>query len=372
MNYITHFQKSRSTKIGSSDVPALIQHPEKSESLAGYGRTALTVYEEKIGIRDREPAGNPAEVGHHMEPYALQKFIRNHYDDKTADKFFRGFMLCELDKTKDGYPTAAATQTTDFLHHTEAVTDYSVSHADCVNIVKPTFLESKNSGFWPSRRTDDPYTGYDKTIKGHQGIPLRNFFQVQHGTAVYQEVYGIKFTTANLILVSEGNTYEWEIRIDTKIQERVLELCSYMKVCIDKKIPPKKLAMNVSDIKVMYPKLNEDFRLVSGEELTSAVEAAKKQKEAAEQLKAWKQKKEDAEAALSILLQDNKKLQGIIDGEIQDIAVWQERSAGERIIGLKELKELDSGERLYKYMKKNGLIKVGEDSRSVKVKLKGE
>ena len=127
--------------------------------------------------------------------------------------------------------------------------------------------------------------------------------------------------------------------------------------------------MNVSDIKVMYPRLNEDFRLISGDELNSAIEAAKKAKEAAEQLKAWKQKKEDAEAALSILLQDNKKIQGIVSGEIIDIAAWQEKSGGERIIGLKDLKALDSGERLYKYMKKNGLIKVGEDSRFVKVKL---
>jgi len=76
MNYITDFQKSRSTKIGSSDVPALIQHPEKSESLAGYGRTALTVYEEKIGIRERDPVGFPAQMGHVVEPYALQEFIR--------------------------------------------------------------------------------------------------------------------------------------------------------------------------------------------------------------------------------------------------------------------------------------------------------
>lgn len=370
MNYITHFTKSRSTKIGSSDVPALIQHPEKSESLAGYGRTALTVYEEKLGIRDREPAGNPAEVGHHMEPYALQKFIRTHYDDKIADKFFRGFMLCELDKTKDGYPTATATQTTKFLHHTEASTDYSVSHADCINEKEGILIEAKSSGFWPSRRTDDPYKGYDSTVKGHQGIPLHVFYQMQHQAAIYQEVYGVKTKQAFLVLISEGNYYEWEIRIDTKIQERLLELCSYMKTCIDKRIPPKKLAMNVSDIKVMYPKLNEDFRLVSGDELTTAVEAAKKAKEAAEQLKAWKQKKEDAEAALSIILKDNKKLQGIIDGEIQDIAAWQEKSGGERILGLKEIKSLDGGDRLYKYMQKNGLIKIGEGSRFVSVKLK--
>jgi hypothetical protein len=375
MNYITAFAKSRSTKIGSSDVPALIQHPEKSESLAGYGRTALTVYEEKIGIRERELASEPAEFGHIIEPYAIMKFIRKYVDDKTADKFLRGCLLCDFDRTKDGYPTAAATQTTDFLHHTEAVTDYSVSHADCINISDPQnaiLIEAKTSGFWPARRTDDPYKGYDKEVKGHRGIPLSVFYQVQHQAAIYQEVYGIKVKIANLILISEGQYYEWEIRIDTRIQERLVELCSYMKTCIDKKIPPKKLAMNVSDIKVMYPKLNEDFRLVSGDELASAVEAANKAKEAAEQLKAWKQKKEDAEATLSIFLKDNKKLQGIIDGEITDIAAWQSREGGERIIGLKELKELDSGERLYKYMKKNGLIKVGGDSRFVRVKLKEE
>jgi hypothetical protein len=369
MNFITDFQKSRKSLIGSSDVPALIQHPEHMESLAGYGRTALTVYEEKTGLREREPAGEPAEFGHILEPYVIMKFIRKHANEQTAKKFLRGFLLCELDKTESGYPTAAQTQTTDFLHHTEAVTDYSVSHADCINIKDGILDEAKTSGFWPARRGNDPYKGYDKELKGHQGIPLANFFQIQHQAAIYQEVYGVKIGKAFLSLASEGIYYEWEIRIDTRIQERILELCSYMKKCVDKRIPPKKLAMNATDIKIMYPRLNEDFRIVSGDELNIAVNAARMSREAAEQIKAWEQKEEDAKNALSVILKDSAKIQGIIDGEIMDIAAWQEKAGGERLIGLKDLKAMEDP-RLYRYMVRNGLIKIGEGSRFIKVKLK--
>ena len=61
--YITDFYKSRGSRIGASDVPALIPHPDRpSESLAGYGQTAVTLYEEKVGLRKREPAGFAAEM----------------------------------------------------------------------------------------------------------------------------------------------------------------------------------------------------------------------------------------------------------------------------------------------------------------------
>ena len=36
MNYITDFHKSRSGKIGSSDISACLQHPENTGSIAGY------------------------------------------------------------------------------------------------------------------------------------------------------------------------------------------------------------------------------------------------------------------------------------------------------------------------------------------------
>jgi hypothetical protein len=97
-----------------------------------------------------------------------------------------------------------------------------------------------------------------------------------------------------------------------------------MKQCIDRDIPPRELAMNQSDIKAMYPKLNEDFRIISGDELQMAINAARQAREAGEQGKAWKAKKEDAENALAVLLKDVKILRGLVDDEIVDLAAWQD------------------------------------------------
>ena len=51
-----------------------------------------------------------------------------------------------------------------------------------------------------------------------------------------------------------------------------------MKKCIDTDTPPKMLAMNQDDIKIMYPKLDEDFRIISGDELQVALHAIEQRK----------------------------------------------------------------------------------------------
>lgn len=372
MKYITDFHKSRTGKLGASDIPTLIKHPERYDSLQGYGNTPLTLWQEKIGLRKREIAEYPAHMGHMLEPIVLYEFIRQNDTPEKADLFYKGYILCEADKTTDGYPTAPNTQYTEYLHHTEADNDFSVAHADCVKTTDTgyTLIEAKSANYWASRRKDDKYSGYDFDLDTHHGIPLKHFFQVQFQAALYQEVYGKRIDDGWLALLCDTNTFaQWHIRSDRRIQERLLELAYYMKKCIDKRVPPKNLAMNKTDIQIMYPKLDEDFRVVSGDELDMARKAAIEAQEAKAQLKAWKQKKEDAENALSVLLKNGKVLKGVVDGELQDIATWQERSGGERLVGLKEI---EKDKRLYRYCKKNGLIKEVDGSRFIKVKFKGE
>lgn len=370
MNYITNFTKSRSTKIGASDIPTLIQHPEKYESLAGYGNTPLTLWQEKTGQKQRDPAGYAAHIGHMLEPIILYEWIKKHADKETADKFYKGYLLCELDKTQDGYPTAKSTQNTEFLHHTEASNDFAVAHTDMINKSGTVTVEAKSANYWSSRRNDDPYTGYDFDIEGHQGIPLRNYYQIIFQMAIYNEVYKFQVNDAYLALLTDTNTYgEWHIKRNVRIEERLLELAYYMNQCINKNIPPKNLAITRKDIEIMYPKINEDFRHVSGDELTVALEAAKKGKEALKQIKAWKQIEEDSKNALAVILKDAKILKGMIDGEIIDIAGWTERKGSERLIAYSEVVK---DKRLYNYMKRNNLITKIEDSRFVSIKFKEE
>lgn len=368
MNYITNFTKSRSTKIGASDIPILIQHPDRYESLAGYEQTPLTLWQEKTGQKQRDPAGYPAHIGHMLEPIVLYEWISKHIDKETADKFYKGYLLCELDKTNDGYPTATSTQNTDFLHHTQAGNDFAVAHTDMVNIINPIIVEAKSANYWSIKRRDDLYIGYDFNIQGHQGIPLRNYYQVQFQMAIYNEIYGLQIDEAYLCLLCDTNTYgEWQIKRNIRIHERLLELAYYMHQCIEKRIPPKNLAMSRKDIEIMYPKIDEDFRHVSGDELSIAIEAAKKGREAKKQIKAWQQIEEDSKNALAVLLKNAKVLKGMIDGEIVDLAAWQNKSGYEKLIAYSEIQK---DKRLYNYMKRNGLITKTEDSRFVSIKFK--
>ena len=49
--FIGDFVEDRARRIGASDIPALIPNPENgTETLAGYGRTPVTVWQEKKGI----------------------------------------------------------------------------------------------------------------------------------------------------------------------------------------------------------------------------------------------------------------------------------------------------------------------------------
>ncbi len=372
MRYIANFSKSRKNKIGASEISILIKHPNKYESLAGYGQTPQTLYQIKKGLIEKPQAGYEAHMGNVLEPIVLYEFISQRDKESIAKKTLQGYMLCEFDKQRDGYPTAPQTQYTNYLHHTESENEFAVAHADCIKESKNeyTIIEAKTAKYWSSKRRDDVYSGYDFDMAGHQGIPLRNYFQIQFQAAIYQEEYGKKIDNAFLALLCDTSRFNvWEIKIDRRVQERTLELAHYFHMCMKKNKPPKELAMNKTDIAILYPKLDEDFVVISGEELQFALQAAQEGIEADRQMKAWKQKKEDAENALSIFLKNAKVLRGIVDSELQDIATWQERSGGERLVGLSEIKK---DKRLYNYCKKNKLIKEIESSRFIKIKYKGE
>ena len=244
MNYITNFTHARATLIGSSDIVACLQHPEKHESLAGYERTAITVYKEKRGEIPRTPAGLPADIGHELELLALQKAIEQieTVNGETPDaikslinRFRRGYQLAEINTTIDNdgdvtYQNAEQFQNTEWLHHTEATTIDSVLHADCINIADPEnaiIIEAKiATSSWSAKRGDDPYKGYDFELEGRMGIPLRHYMQVEHQCAVYNQCYGIKIKRAYLALICDGKFYLFSWKPDVKIQERLLELSS--------------------------------------------------------------------------------------------------------------------------------------------------
>ena len=408
--FITDFHKSRAGRIGASDIPALIPHPIKQvESLSAYtdekhirhAMTALDLYNAKVN-NTFSPSGFAAEMGHWLEGRALYEFIADNIDKTIAKDFLRGYMMhkIEQDNSSDCV-NPEPFNNTPFKHNTEVQNDYAVAHADClyvlegkgmninpyikkaivendtnailksngmtIDLSKPFLIEAKSARYFSARRKDDPYTGYDFTLSGFQGIPLKTYFQVQF----QMHLYGVDTCYVVLIFDTSSKHY-WQIKANKKHQLELEQLARYMKKCIDDKTPPNNLLMNAKDIQSLYPEIKEDFRELKNDELTEVLKIAMEELEASEQEKEWKRKKEAAADQLSIHLKDTKVLKGNIDGVIMDIAKWKDTGGSERIMGLADISKREDGSTIEKYLRKKKLIKTSEEKRkpSVVIKLK--
>jgi len=397
--YISNdFHEKRSTRIGASEVACLIPNPEKpNESLAGYDSTAVTLWQEKTGRKERQISGLPAEMGHWNEVKAIELFIRG-IDPAMAREYLRDRTIFGI---TDGDSHPQHFQHTPWKHNTQWYNDQFIVHCDgiyepwgyresqdlitpslvdnwgpqsvdahgyTIDLSTPHLIEAKNHGYFAARRPENSIvTGYDFDLKGWQGIPLKEYVQCQFQMA------NMDVDTNYLCLLTDhalGTFHVWEIRRDRKTGDQLIDLASRFAWHVKHDDPPKEMAMNSLDIQALYPKIWEDFYFEGDPEKRQAIiEAAKAQVHAAEQEKAWKQKKDDASDALSVYLADNKELRIELDGEIRTVAKWVERKGGERIAGLKEIAK---DEKAYRYLKRKGFVNQGEDSRYVKVNLREE
>ena len=385
-SFITDFEKSREKKIGASDIPALIPHPLRpTESLAGYGQTAITLYEEKIGVRPRTPAGFSAAMGHYLEPIILREFINDVLDKKVADEFYKGYMENELALMSGLWKPASLYNKTQFYHHTEATTEYGVAHADCVyeppsvragnwevkiadsdltvDLSKLFLIQAKSAQYWATLRRDDRFSGYDFSMSEWQGIPLKHYMQMQYEMSLY----GADVSYL-VLLYNTSEKHYWQVKANKKHQASLLETAELMKKCIDKKKPPRELAMNATDIRKLYPDIKEDFTELIGDELTRAIDIAKEYNKAVAQEKIWKEKKEDAENAIAILLKDQRRIRGLVDDKMQTIAEWKSTGGFEKIKALKEIKSEYSD--IYEYLKNNEMIEFANSNEKPAIKLK--
>jgi len=393
------FLEKRSRRVGASDIAALIPNPERpNESLSGYDRTAVTVWEEKTGRRPHDPAGLPAEMGHWNEVKAIELFIRG-IDKKTALDYKQKRLQYEI--LVEEYPdrfNANDYNITPFRHTTQWHNDQFICHPDgiydpsCVwyadgitykkaelaekrdahgytiDLSTPFLVEAKNSGYWPAhRREGSLVSGYDFDLKTWQGIPLKHYVQIQFQLAC------LDVEVCYLPLLYDASSFHvWEIRRDRKVGDQLIDLAGRMAWHIKHDEPPKEMAMNAVDIAALYPTLTDDFRMLPEDATDAAIEAARKYRAAKAQEKAWKQKADDAQDALACYLKDTKEIRAMRGGEIIPIARWVERNGSERVMGLKEIGKLPDGEALAGTLRAAGAIKQGEASRYVGVMFKDE
>ena len=387
-----NFFEKKSTRIGASEISACLPNPEKpTESLAAWtdssGKrqcpTALTIWEKKTGRTKGSPSGVAAEMGHWIEPKDMQIFIRSIFGDDIADDWLYKRMIFELlnekyQRTKQGLPPDPRDyQEGTILHNTQIYTDEMITHPDGIykpedtisdrwtgiahnlkiDLFKPFLIEAKSANFFAAKRPkDSKVSGYDFDLKTWQGIPLKNYVQIQFQLAM------LDVDVCYLPLISNTSNFAvWEIKADRKRQNLLIDMAGRLAWHIKKDIAPKEMAINLSDIKKLYPTITEDFAYVTGEEREKAVEFAKKERQATAQLKIWKGKKQEASDSLGVLLKDR----GELKDENGSICKWTHRKGAEKIKALKALKKENELE--YRYLKRKGLLTTGDDSKYVNV-----
>lgn len=383
------FFEQRSKRIGASEVSALIPNPEKpNESLAGYDRTAVTVWQEKTGRKAPDPAGLPAEMGHWNEVKAIELFLRG--IDPEMSREYRASRL-RFERAQEDAPATSPRdyQTTPLRHNTQWYNDSFIVHPDgiweppksrgilyepggdtahgyAIDLAEPFLVEAKTASYWAAkRRAGSLVSGYDFDLRTWQGIPLKHYVQIQFQLAC------MDVEVAYLPLLYDSASFHvWEIRRDRKTGDQLIDLAGRMAWHIQHDEPPKELAINALDISTLYPTLSDDFSFTTDPaEREALLTAARAAQRAAGQEKVWKAKKEDANDALAVLLKDRKELRIELDGEVVPVVKWIEKKGGERIAGLKEIAKTPGAEDTVRAL---GLVKQGEPSRYVTVCLKEE
>ncbi len=376
------FLKTRSGRIGASDLPKMIPNPEKpTESLAGYEQTAITLYQEKIGLKKRDPAGLPAEMGHYLEAKDLELFIRYYASADAAKQFLTDVLTYEHTAERVGLDKVnpANYQNTAFRHHTQFYRDDMICHPDAiydpvevmpkkrshdvtVTFDEPFIIEAKSAGYWSAHRPEGSIVrGYDPELKTWQGIPLKHYVQIQFQLAL------LEIKTAYLPLLYNTNQFDvWKINANKKHQGRFIDLAGKMAWHIKNRKSPGDMAMNAQDIIDSYPELGKDFVILNGEERDSAIEIAKKYKQAVTQRKRWEAAEKDAKDAMSVMLKDRPELR---DGD-GIISKWNKTNTGEKITKLSEIRAEDLA--TYRYLKRKGHLVPPKIGRTVSIPWKGD
>ena len=381
------FLKERVRRIGASDIPALIPNPEKpTESLAGYGRTPITVWQEKTGRRTREPAGIAAEMGHYLEAKSIEFFIRDFYGDETAKEHMRNRQALEFTSSnvKDFNAGHVGFQQTPFYHHTQFYRDGMIVHADAVydppsiiynpakitkhgitaDLTKPFVIEAKYATYWAAKRPEGSVvTGYDFKLNSWQGVPMKHYIQIQFQLAL------LEIDTGYLALCYPADPkvfFVWQIRANAKHQGVCIDLAGKLNYHIEHDTPPGDLAMNAEDIIAMYPTLGDDFVIINGEERDKAVEIARTFRNAEKQLKRWGEIKKDALDAMAVLLKDRQEIR---DGE-GPIGKWRISKGYEKVLALSKIKA--EYPLVYRYLKRKEVLETTSDSRTPAIAWKGD
>lgn len=292
---ITDFHGARSKGVGSSDIPTLALLNKR------YGQTPLTLWYEKTGRAQREPAGPRAYWGKVLEGVILAEWIRRRYGDEAATEYARY-------KARGMSSGPFKTETECF--HPER--PYCLAHSDL--LVDPfstqfvedreserEIVEAKSAGLFSATRRDDGDYGYSRKDFSLSGIPMSVFLQVQW----QGYCYGVDQLRV-AALIDTGDYREYEGKADPRTQEKLLTLAERFWLCVESDTPPKPETW--ADVSLLWPGVEETTAMVGGDAEMQAREMVSRYARASSRIKEAEGEKDEIKDALGILMGGNKIL----------------------------------------------------------------
>lgn len=320
---IKDFHTSRSTGVGSSDIPILAGLYRRN------GSTSLTVWEGKTWRRDPWQGNERTRVGKDLEAYVLMRFVEEKYGPEVAYNFY---MAKLRDKSVGPFKS-----NTECRHHERA---YCLAHADLLvdgsvrmkydessgswvstgDPLEPYIVEGKTVGAYAAKRREgEIFTGYDLDDRSAQGIPDSVFLQVQW--QLY--CYGVELAYVAALIDNQYYTFG-PIHADSRVQEKCLALAErFWRLVLDDTPPAPE---TWDDVQRLFPHQKNTTAMVGGEEEMRIREMIKRDKEIAARMKQYEDERDDIKNAIGIYLGENSVL-AAADGSVLAKSTEQSRES---------------------------------------------
>jgi len=335
------FEKGRNY-IGASAMPTLFGLNKK------YGQTPMTFWQEFTGRKEKFRGNDRTRAGHWQEDGILARYVKDY-----THLNYRGFWISRL----------AGEDVFENLHSfTEARHpdyEYAVAHADLLKIpelIDPSIIQAKNSGFFAAIREDDKNNGYDPDDHSQNGIPLGIYLQEQW------ELFCYGVSEAWVAVQIDG--WNWQIygpiTYKKKSVENCLALADRMWWHIKNDTPPKPATW--PDVVSMYPELREKTAaVIGGKDYEDMITMRQELKDINITMRQLESRAEDIKNATGLLIGGNEILRSLSGEELAKASL----RPGREILKLKELKK--EKPRTYSNLKKLGFITESEPWRALNI-----
>jgi predicted phage-related endonuclease len=300
MNKITKirdFHGSRSTGVGSSDIPILAGMSKR------YGSTTLKLWERKTGRQPEWQGNERTRVGNDLEAYVLRRFIEDRYGADEADAFYlaarRGRSYREFkSKTEARHPERA----------------YCLAHADLVvecradieynaeTMPEAYIVEAKTVGAYAAKRREgEIFSGYDMEDMSAQGIPDAVYLQVQW------QMYCYGISEAYVAALIDNQYGCWgPIEADKRTQESALALAERFWRLVETDTTPAPETWD--DVCSLYPHSSNTTAMVGGDDEHHVREMISRDKDLAARIKKLESERDDIKNAIGVMIGGNQVL----------------------------------------------------------------